>query len=69
MEASSGVIRGGGYDLSEYYLCSSSRTAYGPSNEDYNVGFRVVAVPEPATMSLLAISGLVIMGYRRFLSL
>ena len=67
MEDSAGVIRGGSYDVYELYLRSSSRYAYAPSSEADSVGFRLVGVvPEPATAGMLAISGLLIAGYRRF---
>jgi len=51
----------------EISLRSSNRTDDHPSNENNNVGFRPVeVVPEPATVGMLAISGLLIAGYRRF---
>jgi formylglycine-generating enzyme required for sulfatase activity len=66
METSSGVARGGSFGNSEDFLRSSHRhDSYGPSLEFNALGVRVVAVPEPATMGLLAISGLVIAGHRR----
>jgi formylglycine-generating enzyme required for sulfatase activity len=57
METSGGVLRGGGYDASEFYLRSSDRHNYDPSVVEINIGFRVVAIPEPATAMLLAIGG------------
>ncbi len=65
METSSGVIRGGSYGNSENNLRSSVRSGYGPSSETDGVGFRVVAVPEPATALSLVLGGLVVTGYRR----
>jgi len=67
METSSGVARGGSYLDNELSLRSSSRdsNSFVRSHEYSHVGVRVVAVPEPATMGLLAISGLVIAGHRR----
>lgn len=66
MEDSAGVIRGGSYGSSETLLRSSFRFDGAPSTESVSVGVRPVeVVPEPATMGLLAISGLVIAGYRR----
>jgi formylglycine-generating enzyme required for sulfatase activity len=54
MEASSGVIRGGGYNPdSENILSSSYRGSISPANESYRVGFRVVAIPEPASAMLV----------------
>ncbi len=57
-EDPSGVVRGGGcYDL-EFGLRSSHPGSVNPAFEDYGTfGFRVVAVPEPATAMLLAIGG------------
>lgn len=66
MEDSAGVLRGGSYDHNEYDLRSSERYDYDPSNEDISVGFRYVkVVPEPGTLGLLGISGLIIACYRR----
>ena len=65
METSSGVLRGGRYSSSEYYLGSSYHDGPGPSVETYDVGFRVVAIPEPATALSLVLGGLLITGYRR----
>jgi hypothetical protein len=62
-----GARRGGGYGSAASSLGSSGRAHdLGPTDEYGDVGFRTVeVVPEPATMGLLAISGLVIAGYRR----
>jgi sulfatase modifying factor 1 len=65
MEASVGVIRGGGSYDPEYELRSSTRGYYVPSDEYYTIGFRVVAIPEPATALSLVLGGLVVTGYRR----
>jgi len=66
MEASSGVIRGGSYGDVESYLRSSFRSFPNPSLEHDSLGFRVVAIPEPATALILALGGAVIGLYRRF---
>ena len=52
-------MRGGScYSLNDA-LTSSDRTNYDPNNESDSVGFRVASeVPEPATLSLLAMGGL-----------
>ncbi len=65
MEASSGVIRGGSYGSGESALRSSFRGGSDPASEGYGLGFRVVAIPEPATALSLVLGGLVVTGYRR----
>jgi len=66
MEDSAGVIRGGSCFIGEDYLRSSLRIGNIPSGESTDVGFRPVeVVPEPATVGMLAISGLLIATYRR----
>jgi formylglycine-generating enzyme required for sulfatase activity len=56
-EDSGGVLRGGSFESGEYELRSSSRSLDVPSFEYDLFGFRVVAVPEPATALLLALGG------------
>ena len=65
METSSGVLRGGSYVSYEVNLRSSSRSDYDPAGEYGSIGFRVVAIPEPATALSLVLGGLVVTGYRR----
>jgi len=60
------TIRGGAYNTAESYLAATSRLWEDPSVADANVGFRVASVPEPAVVSLLASSGLMLLGIRRF---
>jgi formylglycine-generating enzyme required for sulfatase activity len=60
------LARGGSYYDNEYYLSSSSRSNDNPSDEYNSLGFRVVAIPEPATALSLVLGGLVATGYRRF---
>jgi sulfatase modifying factor 1 len=58
MEDSSGVVRGGDYSDPASYLSASTRSpGYSPTQEAVWIGFRVVAIPEPATALLLAIGG------------
>ncbi len=70
IEDDAGVHRGGGFAAHEDDFDSSGRSPLwvSPSYTDSSIGFRPVevdVVPEPATAGLLAISGLVIVGYRR----
>ena len=65
MDGSDGVFRGGSYSELEGSLLSSYSASGPPANEYNNIGFRVVAIPEPATATMLALSGLIITGYRR----
>jgi formylglycine-generating enzyme required for sulfatase activity len=66
-------IRGGAfYDAgpafpSKYLSAGARYDGYSPSNEAYNVGIRVVAVPEPATLTLAAagVTGLLLQRGRR----
>jgi len=58
--------RGGSPTHSANILTSSLRNNIGPSGEHYYVGFRVASeVPEPTTLSLLAIGGLAMLRRRR----
>jgi len=59
-------IRGGScYVYGGYYLRSSYRGDYYPYYEDYFIGFRVASVPEPATISLLALGGFLLRRRKR----
>lgn len=42
-----------------------SSTQIGPTTEDYYIGFRLVAIPEPATIVMLALVGFVTFRQRR----
>jgi formylglycine-generating enzyme required for sulfatase activity len=53
--------RGGSFGLdNEPYLAASGRAYYSPAGEDYTIGFRVSEVPEPASMALLVLGGLML---------
>ncbi|MCX5684812.1 MAG: SUMF1/EgtB/PvdO family nonheme iron enzyme [Planctomycetota bacterium] len=56
-------LRGGMYDSTAIYLQASDRNFNGPIHDSY--GFRVVQVPEPATLSLLALGGLLALRRHR----
>jgi len=59
------VVRGGSCTDSEVDLRSSVRSYGLPASEYDGIGFRVVAIPEPATALSLVLGGLVVTGYRR----
>ncbi|MBJ7286141.1 MAG: PEP-CTERM sorting domain-containing protein, partial [Akkermansiaceae bacterium] len=51
-------LRGGAWNGSDYFLRSSVRFNFGdPSGEDFLVGFRVAAVPEPTSILLSMLAG------------
>ena len=60
-------MRGGGfYSLDgSSNLLASSRYSHYPTGEGNDIGFRVVQIPEPATLSLLALGGLAMLRRRR----
>jgi sulfatase modifying factor 1 len=61
------ALRGGSYDTygSDYFLASSYRNYYYPSDENYVFGFRVASVPEPCSIALLSLCGLALLKKRR----
>ena len=48
-------LRGGSWDFFSHFLDASLRGSFDPTSEFTNLGFRVASVPEPSTLSLLAI--------------
>ncbi len=65
-EVDEGVIRGGNYKSSVDELRSSKRyTASRAETTGYNIGFRVAAIPEPASMALIGLFGGGILFIRR----
>jgi hypothetical protein len=48
-------LRGGSWNFGSFYLDASFRNVDNPSSGDINFGFRVASVPEPSSLSLLAI--------------
>jgi len=57
-------LRGGTFNADDYQLGASERFAYHPALGSANLGFRVVKVPEPTTLSLLALGALAILRRR-----
>lgn len=58
LEDSDQLLGGAYYDLSSMLSSSENSASLSPAAESQLGGFRVVAVPEPATMGLLALGGL-----------
>ena len=59
-------LRGGAWDFPSYYLnAATSRNTYFPTDEKEFNGFRVASVPEPSSLSLLALGGVVVALRRR----
>jgi len=58
-----GSFESAGYD-DGYDLSVNVRSYNGPTTESYNIGFRVAQVPEPATLTMLALGGLAILRKR-----
>jgi formylglycine-generating enzyme required for sulfatase activity len=59
-------IRGGSWQSTDAVLSSSTRESFFPGYADNNFGFRVASVPEPSSLSLLALGGVVVaLGRRR----
>ena len=51
-------LRGGAWSsYYSYYLLSSNRNDSDPTNENYNIGFRVASVPEPTSILLSMLAG------------
>ena len=66
-------LRGGSFD-DDYHVSTLHASyryyyhylySFGPTDELNNVGFRVSEVPEPATMAILALGGIGILGRRK----
>ncbi|MBN1489757.1 MAG: SUMF1/EgtB/PvdO family nonheme iron enzyme [Phycisphaerae bacterium] len=59
------ILRGGAFNSSDSLLHAAYRHRTTPTNKNDNIGFRVVQVPEPATIVMLALAGLGICRRRR----
>ena len=57
--------RGGSFHFNSHYLYAAVRNWNSPTTSQNKTGFRVAEVPEPATMSLLAMGGLAVLRRRR----
>ena len=58
--------RGGSWLDSDFFLASSYRSDGDPSNENYNIGFRLASVPEPSSLVLSVLaSGVVLLRRKR----
>ncbi len=55
-----GIRGGSSYSVGGIYLSSSYRNYTIPYDESYGIGFRVASVPEPTTLLLLGLGGLVL---------
>lgn len=65
MEDFNGMLRGGTYGSDEIFLRSSGNLRFDPSNERSSTGFRVVAIPEPASAMLVVFGAGVGMAVHR----
>ena len=60
---SSGGVRGGNYSVGTAGVASSQRGTFTPSFDSVSAGFRLAAVPEPASLGLAATGGLAALGW------
>ena len=58
-------IRGGAYDMPNYFISYFGRSENPPYGEWNPVGFRVASVPEPCILALLSLGGLALVRRRK----
>ena len=58
-------LRGGSFYYDGFSLRASLRSDGSPTDEHYDIGFRVSEVPEPATMAILALGGIGMLRRRK----
>jgi len=62
------IERGGSWDQQETRLRATTRIGVPPGFENYNLGFRVVLVPEPSAIGLIGAGLVILLVGRRFVS-
>jgi formylglycine-generating enzyme required for sulfatase activity len=60
------IERGGSWDQQEARLRATSRLAANPTFENYNLGYRLVYIPEPSAFALLGVGVLLLLAGQRF---
>ena len=65
ISGSSRGLRGGAWSGSGFSLRASGRNNSDPTNENYNIGFRVASVPEPTSILLSMLAGGMMLARRK----
>ena len=58
-------LRGGSFNDSDQYITSGMVMSYYPQDENTSFGFRVASVPEPATLLLMGLGGVLVRKHKR----